>query len=214
MARTLPLLVAGGERLSRTMQRCAHFLSAAFSALRAFALSERNWTLTAIVGVLSLIPFGANVVLHGPSSQHHDAHDRRLIVLRDFCNNTCAGHRPSRHGLHVGIRCRKFLTAQVSSQYTDEERRWTDSTCLQLCVLVAQEVTSGVRLTAQSPVTIITRTSVSLADVLVIAVTWRRTFRLVREASRLGIPTSISSVMLKDGACLLQDVCAKSHDLL
>ena len=44
-----------------------------------------------------------------------------------------------------------------------------------------------------------TRASVIVADILVIAVTWVRLRRQVNEASKLDIATTISTVMLTDG---------------
>ena len=49
-----------------------------------------------------------------------------------------------------------------------------------------------------SPVAISTRISLIVADIMVIVVTWIRSFRLMRETSRAGT-SSVSSALLRDG---------------
>ena len=62
LGKILPLLVAAGEPYEESVGHKVTWKRAAFSSLRVFALSGRNWTLTTVVGLLSLVPFGANSV--------------------------------------------------------------------------------------------------------------------------------------------------------
>ena len=46
---------------------------------------------------------------------------------------------------------------------------------------------------------ITTRVSLIVADTIVIAVTWRKTFLQYKKASQLGMHTNISATLLRDG---------------
>lgn len=48
-----------------------------------------------------------------------------------------------------------------------------------------------------------TRSCVVLSDLIVVGVTWQKTFRQWREGRRLNVPLSISTCLLRDGACAL-----------
>ena len=50
-----------------------------------------------------------------------------------------------------------------------------------------------------SPVALASRLSAIISDTIVVAITWKKTFHVHKQASRLGIRTSISSTLLKDG---------------
>lgn len=47
--------------------------------------------------------------------------------------------------------------------------------------------------------TLASRAAVTAADVLVVAITWLKTYRHVREASQLGVTVSVSAILLRDG---------------
>lgn len=48
-------------------------------------------------------------------------------------------------------------------------------------------------------VTIATRVTAIIADIIVLAVTWRKTVGIVRRASRLEIRAPLSEVLIRDG---------------
>lgn len=50
-----------------------------------------------------------------------------------------------------------------------------------------------------------TRLAIIIADVLVLILTWRKTFTTQRDASRVGIRTPLSKLLLRDGAHLFFD---------
>ena len=54
------------------------------------------------------------------------------------------------------------------------------------------------------PVSSATRISLIIADAIVVAVTWRKTFRHSREAAELGMRTSVSATLLRDGVYIFQ----------
>lgn len=48
-------------------------------------------------------------------------------------------------------------------------------------------------------VTLAMRLAVIAADVIVVTITWIRTFHHVKEASRIGVSVRISAILLRDG---------------
>lgn len=54
-------------------------------------------------------------------------------------------------------------------------------------------------------VTLLTRLSLIVADIIVLIVTWIKTFSLFKEASRLGIHMGISETLLRDGMYRVYD---------
>lgn len=51
-------------------------------------------------------------------------------------------------------------------------------------------------------VSLASRLSLIAADIIVLAITWIKTFRHVEEASQLGVSVSVSATLLRDGEIL------------
>ncbi|OBZ73196.1 hypothetical protein A0H81_07320 [Grifola frondosa] len=122
-----------------------YFIWAAFSSLRAFAMSERNTPIALLVLLLSLVPTGYNIY--------------------DFSRDVPINLPPP-------IFCIPTFPS-LSASFIDRLllRRWTVAT--RICLIVA--------------------------DGLVIAVTWLRTYRFARTAARHHVRAGIIRLLLRDG---------------
>ena len=54
--------------------------------------------------------------------------------------------------------------------------------------------------------TYVTRIPVIVADALVVALTWAKTFHHVRTASAIGVKVSLSAILLRDGLFCSKDL--------
>lgn len=123
-------------------------------------------------------------------------------TVHRICENTSRfDRRFLQPSLFVGLHYLQNFIARVSAPFTFHlQTLFMLSFYMNSCTLTRLFYRLIIVFADYRPkVTLSSRLSIIIADVLVIAVTWHRTFRHVREATRLGIRTSISSVMLKDG---------------
>ncbi|KAI0729078.1 hypothetical protein C8Q72DRAFT_831252 [Fomitopsis betulina] len=118
------------------------FIWAAFSALRVFAISGRDWRMSGFVFALSLVPVGTNLV-----SDIRQTYDLLQIP---------------------------FFT--VVCDYTS---------------LISEKTSISLLIT--------TRTCLIAADLLVLVVTWRHTYRLNKEARAISLKTPMVTLLLRDG---------------
>ncbi|KAI0701124.1 hypothetical protein C8T65DRAFT_741821 [Cerioporus squamosus] len=138
------------------MARLNYIPWALFSALRAFALSGRNWTIGLLVLVLSMVPVGLNF-----------ATARWAEVILD-----------------PQFGCYEASTISP-----------TISKFFQLSRITARAVFN-----VRNAVTILSRTSLILADLIVIVVTWTATYRTTMIARQGAISqSSLSVLFLRDG---------------
>ncbi|KAH9925482.1 uncharacterized protein B0H18DRAFT_1008659 [Fomitopsis serialis] len=119
---------------------------AAFSALRVFAVSGRNWRLASFVFALSMVPVGTN------------------------------------------------LASDIRETYAIIEVPWYGPAC---------DLTSLLSAKTSLTLLILTRACLIAADVFVLAVTWRNTYKIKKEASVMNMRTPTITLLLRDGAMLL-----------
>ncbi|KAI0635104.1 hypothetical protein C8Q77DRAFT_1105834 [Trametes polyzona] len=150
-----------------------YFVWAAFSALRAYAMSNRTWPIAVLVFLLSITPAGYNIVDALSSNNRCTTLTRPRPLQYNFTKMVPINLPPPIYCIPTfpGITA-NFLDQCVTHAVSF---KWTTAT--RICLIIA--------------------------DALVIGVTWWRTFRFRVAAIEANVRTSFLQLLLRDGAILL-----------
>ncbi len=169
----------------------SQILDAGFSALRVYALLDGKYIVTALVLLLNVVPFATNIVSTRVSCIH----------WWDGYTGSSSTMQPALWSL-ILRNARPFREDQMLSTY----RKFRSRQLIILTSLAFQtsvhrlEASLSVLTKKDATVSLATRISVIIGDVLVLAVTWTKTAQAYQEARRLNIRAPLATMLFRDGA--------------
>ncbi|KAJ8489209.1 hypothetical protein ONZ51_g3053 [Trametes cubensis] len=163
----------GTGRFITVLEVLPYIIWAAFSSLRAYALSSRNLPIGLLIFLLSLVPAGVNAYFFSTFS---------FIELPAPSNCTALSD----------------ITAQLSKTYVVAVVAVPYVVCSQFCAFSSTHP-SNQTLLSRRRVTIVSRASLMAADTLVIVVTWASTYRIGKASRDARLGFSFGTLLLRDG---------------
>lgn len=190
---------AGMSSLHSQRREVIEVAAPVFSGLRVYALSERKTALCMLVVLLSLVPIPINSV---GVQYNHSTGISGLKVLLQYVT-VYHVHLIEEYNPAVGSYC--LISVDLPAKLTVEYVRTISSSGRKLTnprqTFVVLSVLWVAGIIVIFTVTLVVRFSVILADIIVVLVTWAKTFSMYRSCKVYPVPRNqgLSSILLRDG---------------